>query len=151
MQKLTHKQETFCKAIVSGKNQSDAYREAYKTDNMTDTTINEAASVVNRNYKVGTRIKELRKPIADKFNKSVQKLLQEYEELILEAKTDKDRRIVIDAMKEQGKLLGYYEDTIKHKNDPDNPLNTGITVTYVNMQERVSEVLEKDKNTPEKQ
>jgi hypothetical protein len=143
---LTAKQENFCKAIVSGKNQSDAYREAYNVSKMKDETINNNAyKLINENNEIKTRIAVLRKPIQDKFNKSVHKLLQEYEDLILDAKTDKDRRIIIDAMKEQGKLLGYYEDTLKVKGDKDNPIQP-LTVVYTSCKERINDILDNKKD-----
>ena len=58
---LTDKQERFAQCIaLEGMNQSDAYRECYDTENMTDKTIWEAASRLANECKVDARIKELR-------------------------------------------------------------------------------------------
>ena len=57
---LTEKQEKFCLNIVSGMNQSDAYRNSYD-NNMTDKQIWEEASKLINNPKVHQRIEELRK------------------------------------------------------------------------------------------
>ena len=61
---LTPKQELFVKNIVlEGMNYSDAYRSAYNTENMSDKTINERACRLKDEYKISTRIKELRAEI----------------------------------------------------------------------------------------
>lgn len=58
---LTDKQERFAQCIaLEGMNQSDAYRECYDTENMTDKTIWEASSRLANECKVDARIKELR-------------------------------------------------------------------------------------------
>lgn len=148
---LTAKQENFCKAIVSGKTQTDSYREAYDVKRMSDKAITVECARLMKNPSIPLAIANLKKPITDKFNKSVEKLLQEYEDLILEAKTDKDRRIVMDAMKEQGKLLGYYEEVHKIKGDKENPLQTNITVQFTKShkatEERIDEILNEAKST----
>ena len=64
MQKLTPKQEAFCKAIaIDDMNYSDAYRKAYDTENMSPFTINEKASRLKDKDKIATRINELRKMV----------------------------------------------------------------------------------------
>jgi hypothetical protein len=40
---LTIKQEKFCQGLFSGLTQREAYKQAFKTDNMADKTIDEAA------------------------------------------------------------------------------------------------------------
>ncbi len=57
--KLTPKEEIFCLAIVDGKNQSDAYRHAYKPKRAKEKTIHEKASRIMARGKVRTRIAEL--------------------------------------------------------------------------------------------
>ena len=58
--KLTPKQEKFVKSIVlDGMNYSDAYRNAYNAEKMSDKTINESASRLLADPKVTARIKEL--------------------------------------------------------------------------------------------
>lgn len=58
---LTPKQERFAQAIaLDGLNYTDAYKAAYNTDNMSDKTVNEKASLLKDNDKVRARINELR-------------------------------------------------------------------------------------------
>lgn len=54
--KLTAKQARFADNVVKGMNQSDAYREAYDAENMTDKTIWEKASWLASQDKVRARI-----------------------------------------------------------------------------------------------
>jgi len=67
---LTHKQEKFCHAILDGANQSDAYREAYSTDNKAAKTIHECASRLMTDHKVIARISEMRAPAVKKAQRS---------------------------------------------------------------------------------
>lgn len=57
---LTAKQEQFAKGIAEGMSQADAYRSAYSTNRMKDSTIWENASRLMADSKVLARVKELR-------------------------------------------------------------------------------------------
>jgi len=57
---LTPQREKFAQIIVSGENQSDAYRQAFKAGKMTAKQIHEEASKLAANPKVAQRIAELR-------------------------------------------------------------------------------------------
>lgn len=61
---LTAKQEEFCKGIIEGKSQADAYRSAYSCKRMSDKTIWENASRLMADSKVLARVQELRDQIA---------------------------------------------------------------------------------------
>ena len=64
---LTPKQESFAQAIVTGVNQSDAYRAAYKVRPGTKAeSVNVAASKLMSDAKVTQRVAELREPVAKK-------------------------------------------------------------------------------------
>ena len=51
---LTSKQEKFIQALVAGKSQRQAYKEAYNAAKMKDKTIDERASVLFKNDKIKT-------------------------------------------------------------------------------------------------
>ena len=55
---LTPKQQIFVQGILSGMNQSDAYREAYDVDGMLPATIHNEASKLMGSHEVTTSIKE---------------------------------------------------------------------------------------------
>lgn len=57
---LTANQERFVQCIIEGMSQSDAYRSAYSTKNMSDKTIWESASKLIKTPKVSARLQELR-------------------------------------------------------------------------------------------
>ncbi len=56
---LTIKQERFVRAYRKGGNASAAYREAYVTNGMADTTVNREAHELLHNHKVAARVDEL--------------------------------------------------------------------------------------------
>ena len=59
---LTQGQEAFCRSIVQGANQSDAYRQACDASRSTPKSINENASQLMRNVKILSRVRELQEP-----------------------------------------------------------------------------------------
>lgn len=63
---LTAKQEAFCQAIASGKNNADAYREAGYSTNMKDEVLWVKACELSKNGKVAVRIEELKAEVAEK-------------------------------------------------------------------------------------
>ena len=59
MSNLTPKQEMFVQALIAGKSQREAYKEAYNAANMKDKTIDEKACVLFKTDKVRKRYEEL--------------------------------------------------------------------------------------------
>jgi hypothetical protein len=55
---LTPKQHVFVQGILSGMNQSDAYREAYDVDGMLPATIHNEAFKLMNSHEISTSIKE---------------------------------------------------------------------------------------------
>ena len=56
---LTTKQRTFVREYISGKSQAEAYRAAYRTANMRDTSVRREASRLMTNPNITTTIKSL--------------------------------------------------------------------------------------------
>lgn len=105
---LTAKQEQFCKNMVKGMTQKDAYLDAYDVgiDTKTETVSRKAKELID-NGKITAHIEELRIPIEKEFKKSVHTILKEIE--VLKDSTDiNEKKIALDCLKEQGKILGYY-------------------------------------------
>jgi phage terminase small subunit len=75
--RLTDKQEIFCQKVVEGKSLSDAYRIAYNTKKMKDTTINRNAFELSNNSKITTRLEELRQRAMDKHDVTVEDVIRE--------------------------------------------------------------------------
>lgn len=68
---LTAKEEKFSVNVFSGMTLTDAYKDAYNTDNMTDKTANEKASILAKKDKIRSRIQELREQANSKAILSV--------------------------------------------------------------------------------
>lgn len=73
---LSAKKEKFVQCIIEGMSQSDAYRSAYNTNNMTDKSVWESASRLMNDIKVATRIQELRDLVAKKSIMTAQERLE---------------------------------------------------------------------------
>ena len=80
--KLTAKQETFSKLVaLDGFNPSEAYRKAYDTNPINQSSIHEQASKLMSNNKVATRINELKATIE---NEIVSKVVFDKQRIISE-------------------------------------------------------------------
>ena len=81
---LTVQQENFCLAIVAGKTQADAYRQAYpRSKKWKDEAVYVKASILMANDKVKIRVKELRERITKTGIASAERVLLEASRLAL--------------------------------------------------------------------
>ena len=78
--KLTAKQEAFCLAYIETNNASEAYRRAYDSNKMKPESVNESASRLLADVKITARLAELREPIMQRHNVTVDSLVLELEE-----------------------------------------------------------------------
>lgn len=62
---LTPKQEKFVQGLIKGLSQRQAYREAYSTENMQESTIDSEACVLFSNPKISKRYNELMQKLQD--------------------------------------------------------------------------------------
>lgn len=138
--KLTPKQEKFAQKYVECSNASEAYRQAYDTENMSDKVIWNEACILTGNRGVAVMIEEIRKQLADKTMVTLEKLNGRNEQIWHLSSgrnadgSDKDeefRRIDITAMQKnvesQAKLNGLIIDKTENKN-----LNTDETLAEYN-------------------
>lgn len=88
MSKLTTKQENFVQGLVAGLSQRDAYKQAYKTDRMKDSTINVKASELAKDGKIMVRYRELLKEYSNMNLWTREAAFNEYEWLKNRAKED---------------------------------------------------------------
>lgn len=79
MIKLTSNRERFAIAMSCGdnKSQTSAYKESYNCKGMAEKTIVEAASRLMRDSKVLARIAELKKPVLDKAQLDLERVIKE--------------------------------------------------------------------------
>ncbi len=112
---LTEKQEKFCHLLVSGMNQSDAYRGAYSAGKMAESTIHVSACQLAANHKVANRIEALRAPVIAKLRYGLEQAMIECKEGMEMAKENKHSSAYISAVSLRAKLNGL--DVEPRKND----------------------------------
>lgn len=116
---LTAKQEHFCRLMSEGKDQTTAYREAYNTENMKPETVWNSAYKLMQNGEVAARIKAMQAILQEKSQLTVEKLLEELDEIEKLAKqpihgkdsNNYDLTNWIKIKSEKAKLLGLYAPT----------------------------------------
>jgi phage terminase small subunit len=105
---LTPKQEAFATAVASGKNQSEAYREAYDAGKMKPSSVNVNASKLMADAKVAQRVAELRKPVAEKAQITLESHLRDLMMLRNIAVKEKQISAAIAAEIARGKAAGVH-------------------------------------------
>ena len=129
---LTPKQEAFCLAYMETGNASEAYRLAGYSTKATPKTINEAASRLLKDSKVVARLSTLRERAVKKTLVTVESIAAELDEaraLALSAEVSQPSA-AISASMGKAKLYGLIIDKKLLGSDPENPLPTGIEVTF---------------------
>jgi len=114
MSDLTPKQEAFAVSVASGKTQADAYRATYNAGNMKDTSIHVNASKLMADAKVAQRVVELRAPIAEKAQMTLESHLEDLQKLRNMAVKEKQYSAAITAEVNRGKASGLYVEQHKH-------------------------------------
>ena len=74
---LTPKQERFCLAYVETGNASEAYRRAYRTENMKALTVNDGASKLLNNPRIAHRVKELQRQAQKRTEVTIDGIIKE--------------------------------------------------------------------------
>ena len=156
MSKLTQKQEKFVQALISGKSQREAYKEAYNAANMKDSTVDSNACRLLNNSKVAARYEELRAEEEarqrEKYSLDRDKALESYLWLVNEAKETMEvcgirqatANAYISALDKACNLLDLYPDkkqSVKLSGD----LKTTNTNPYANLTEEELRKLIDDK------
>lgn len=107
---LTPKREKFAHGVASGLNQSDAYRAAFNAGGMKPATINVKASQLMADGKVRERVNELRAPIAEKAQITLESHLADLKELRDMAVEARQMGAAISAEVARGKAAGVVVD-----------------------------------------
>jgi phage terminase small subunit len=105
---LTPKQEAFCLAYIETGNASEAYRIAYDAENMKSETINRTAKELLDNRKIATRIEEIKKPIRERAEITLESHLERLKHLSYMAETAEQYAAAIKAEESRGKASGLY-------------------------------------------
>jgi phage terminase small subunit len=107
--KLTPKQEAFAQAIVTGVNQSDAYRAAYKVRPGTKpVSINVAASKLMADANIALRVAKLRETVAKKSQITLETHLEDLLKLRDMAASGNQYSAAITAEVARGKASGVH-------------------------------------------
>jgi phage terminase small subunit len=103
---LTPKREKFAQAVASGKNHGEAYRMAFDAANMKPETIRKRASELAARGDVRGRIDELRAPIVEKAQITLESHLADLKSLRNIAAKEKQFSAAIAAEIARGKAAG---------------------------------------------
>lgn len=79
-EKLTAKQEGFCLSVAEGKSLSQAYRDNYNAENMSNECLWVKACELGANGKVGVRMAELQEAAKERTLVTIETITKEYEE-----------------------------------------------------------------------
>jgi len=124
MNDLTPKQEKFAQSVASGKSQADAYRMAYNAGNMKEETVWSNASVLMADNKVSARVDEIRKPIVECAQFTLDQHLINLMSLRDKAAEDGKWGAAIAAEIGRGKAAGLYI----NKGDSDDDKNLTVEI-----------------------
>lgn len=105
---LTPKQEAFAQAVASGKSQAEAYRMAFDAKKMKPETVHKRASELMTSGEVPGRVAELRKPIAEKAQITLESHLRDLMMLRNIAVKEKQISAAISAEIARGKAAGVH-------------------------------------------
>jgi phage terminase small subunit len=126
MNKLTTKQEKFCKTFIETGNASEAYRQSYDCQKMKGPSINRNAVALLDNTKITTRVGELQLNLQKKFEVTVQSLSKELDEDRQLARSLGQPGAAISALNVKARIHGLDKHVMS--NDPDNPMPATIQV-----------------------
>lgn len=123
--KLTEKQEAFCRAYIETGNASAAYRKCYDCSKMNGDSVNRTAKKMMDNVKITSRLEELRAPIIQKHNITVDSLIAELEEARIAALTAETPQssAAVSATMSKAKLVGLDKQVIETKEDLSSAIN----------------------------
>jgi len=112
--KLTAKQEAFCLAYIETNNASEAYRRSYDASKMKDGTVHQTASRLLADVDVTARLEQLRAPVRDRAQITLESHLERLNHLSLMAEQAEQYSAAIKAEESRGKVAGLYVEKIEH-------------------------------------
>lgn len=132
---LTRKQEAFCLAYLETGNASEAYRQVYNTGRMKDATINRAAKQLMDNYKITTRLSELRQPAIESAQMTLESHLADLKRIRDLALAAEEYSAAITAETNRGKASGFYTNKHEHTGADGDPIQHSLAVHFVKSQQ----------------
>ena len=108
IKKLTPKEQKFVDNIISGKNPTEAYKDAYDTTTTNPITIKTSAQKVLRKPYINHTIEERRKQQTEEINYTVKDNFNELDIGAKAAMSEGNFSAYVKAIELKGKLLGFY-------------------------------------------
>jgi hypothetical protein len=142
---LPYKQERFAQGVVKGLTQADAYRAAYRTQNMKADTIHQSASRLMADRKVAARLAELRQPVAERVDMSIHAHVSRLAQIRDAAMQAGDHGPATRAEIAIGQVAGHYVQKIEVNSSPFSHLTLQ---EKIDLQERVTGMLKKSEALP---
>ncbi len=118
MTNITPRLETFCQAMLTEKDQSEAYRASFSTQNMLPGTIHSKASILMADGKVRARIAELRAPVILLAQYGLSEAMLEAKEAFQVAKGRENGGAMVAAVQLRAKLNGLLIEKREDVTDP---------------------------------
>lgn len=110
---LTPKQEAFCAAFIATGNASEAYRTAYNAKTMKAASVNREAKALTDNPKIASRLAEMRAPVLEASQMTLEGHLQRLKLLSEEAQDNGKYGPAIQAEIARGRASGFYVDRVE--------------------------------------
>lgn len=111
---LTAKREAFSVAFVATGDASEAYRQSHNAANMSPGVINNKASLLLKRDDIRVRIEELRAPVREKAQLTLESHLARLDELSRKAESEGQFGPAITAETNRGKASGLYVEKVDH-------------------------------------
>lgn len=127
---LTPKRESFAQAVASGMSQADAYRSAFDTSRMKPETVQQKASRLMADGKVRARVDEIRAPVVQKAQITLESHLERLKQLSEKAEQDGQFSAAISAEVSRGKASGLYTEKIDHSSSDGSMTPAGLGHFY---------------------
>lgn len=103
---LTPKQESFCQKYIELGNAAEAYRQAYDAKNMKPESCQREARKLLDNPKITPRVEELKREVKERFEFTIDKAVEEYEEARKLALTTSNPSAAVAATTGKARLFG---------------------------------------------
>lgn len=121
---MTPKQEKFCLEYLKTGSASEAYRKAYDAKKMKPETVNKKASILLGEGEIRGRLLELKKPVIEKAQLTLETHLERLGQLSRAAEAAEQYGAAITAETNRGKAAGLY--VTKVETNTDTPLTVEI-------------------------
>lgn len=131
MAKLTEKQERFCLAYIETGNASEAYRRSFDCKTASEATINRKAKALMDADKIGARIDELRAPVREKAQLTLEEHLNDLKRLRDKAEQEGKFAAAVTAETNRGKAAGLYVEKHEHTGKDGKPIETNTTFQFI--------------------